>query len=113
MAEVKTKEAVRQLLQDALPDIVNENPQILLDALSANADAFRKSMEEIGFIVGEDAGTGRDFARAAAGARDAALADGRIMGGFGVRFRQAATDMGFGRYWTSPLDGKQRVNYLC
>lgn len=112
MTQIRTKAALRELMQEALPDLVREEPQVILDALGENKDEFARAMEKLGFIVGEDTGSGRSISRMVQGVHEEAFEQGRVIGGFGARYRRAMQEEGHARKWTDPLMRRERVNYL-
>lgn len=104
--KIETREGFQQLLREALPGLIKENPQFVIDALAGNAAAMRDSFAKLGIFVSQETVKPEDVLKA----HQEAANEGRIVTGVGSRHREAMKHLG--RVVFDPRLGRKRVTYL-
>jgi len=103
---VKTKEQLRQFIDDAMPELINNHQDVILAAMAGSGDAMRRAMEEAGLSVTERTGLTTDMVD---NSRKRAIVEGRIDNGLGLEYRKRCEDVATD---VRLADGSIRKDYL-
>lgn len=102
--EVKDREQFRGLMREAVVDLVRDEPAVIVAALQSDKAALRAALDAAGIIVSGPASP--DAATVVAAYRNA-QDEGRVIRGFGARYRSATPS----RASRAP-DGSESRNFL-
>lgn len=99
---IRTVEGFRAVLKE----VIEENPQIVLDAMAGSPESVRQTLNGLGFIVADpNVVNTADVLRA----RQTAIETGRIIDGFGGRIRQSMQEHA---RTVKDVRGNEKITYL-
>lgn len=105
--KITTKQAFFDTMKEGLPELLRTNPQFVLDALVQNKDAMTESLRKLGIFaspaVADPAEVIRQYREA--------QTQGRILTGFGARYREAVAHLG--REVFDQKIGRKRISYIA